>query len=168
MTATVFITGASQGSGRATAQLFAEKGYNVVLIARQRDRLQAAAVELEGFNGQSLAIPSDVSDATQVQTAVDKALETFSSIDVLVNNAGICLTGNTENTSLEDWHRLMDVNFWGYVHTIHALLPHFLEKGQGNIINVGSFGGKMPLPNMTAYCASKLVLSLPKHMPLRD
>lgn len=159
MTATVFITGASQGSGRATAQLFAEKGYNVVLIARQSDRLQAVAAELAGSNGQSLAIPTDVSDATQVQTAIAKAWETFSNIDVLVNNAGICLTGTTENTSLEDWHRLMDVNFWGYVHTIDALLPHFLERGTGSIINVGSFGGKMPLPNMTAYCASKYAVT---------
>jgi short-subunit dehydrogenase len=78
---------------------------------------------------------------------------------VLVNNAGICLTGAMVDTSLEDWHRILDTNLWGYIHTIHALLPSLLAQGYGTIVNVGSFGGKMPLPSMTAYCTSKYAVT---------
>jgi short-subunit dehydrogenase len=64
-----------------------------------------------------------------------------------------------EKTSLEDWHKVIDLNLWGYVHTIQALLPQFLARGAGTIVNVGSFGGKVPLPYMTAYCTSKYAIA---------
>ncbi|MDY6938257.1 MAG: SDR family oxidoreductase [Cyanobacteriota bacterium] len=159
MVSTVLITGASQGSGRATALLFASKGYDVVLVARHKERLEAVAEEVRSLGSQALVYPTDVGDSQQVKALVEMALDRFSGIDVLVNNAGICLTGQVENTTLEDWHQLMNTNFFGYVHTIDALLPHFLERGSGAIVNVGSFGGKVPLPNMTAYCASKYAVT---------
>jgi NADP-dependent 3-hydroxy acid dehydrogenase YdfG len=159
MAPTVLITGASQGSGKATARLFAQKGYRVVLAARQPERLQSAAYEVQSLGGDALAIPTDVGDRTQVETLIQKAIAQFGVIDVLVNNAGICLTGPVEHTTPDDWQQIMNTNFWGYVYTIQALLPHFLENRQGSIVNVGSFGGKMPLPNMTAYCASKYAVT---------
>ena len=97
-------------------------------------------------------VPADVGSAEQVATLVEKSLDTFGQIDGLVNNAGICLTGPTVKTTLEDWHQILNTNLWGSIHTIHAVLPAMLERGQGTIISVGSFGGKMPLPQMTAYC----------------
>ncbi|MGF1494164.1 MAG: SDR family NAD(P)-dependent oxidoreductase [Microcoleaceae cyanobacterium] len=159
MPPTVVITGASQGSGRATAHRFAKEGYNVVLAARQLERLQTVADEVRSLGRSALAISTDVTDFQQVQALADSALETFETIDVLVNNAGICLTGPAEKTTLEDWQQIMNTNFWGYVHTIQAFLPHLLKYGSGTIVNVGSFGGKMPLPEMTAYCASKYAVT---------
>jgi short-subunit dehydrogenase len=155
----VLITGASQGSGRATALLFARHGYDVVLAARQPDRLHAVAAQIQALDRQALAVPTDTGNFEQVQMLVQKALDQFGQIDVLVNNAGICLSGAIEQTSLADWHQIMDTNFWGYVHLIQALLPQFLQRRSGSIVNVGSFGGKMPLPQMTAYCASKYAVT---------
>lgn len=159
MTQTVLITGASQGSGKATALLFARNGYDVVLTARTPDRLEQAAAEVRALGRSALAITADVGDRAQVETLVNRSLEQFEQIDVLVNNAGICLTGAVELTTDEDWHRLMDTNFWGCVNTIQTLLPQFLQQQRGTIVNIGSFGGKMPIPSMTAYCASKYAVT---------
>lgn len=159
MSSTVLITGASQGCGRATALLFARKGYNLVLAARNETRLEATAKEVRAISNSVLAVPTDVGDAKQVERLVEKAIGFCEKIDVLINNAGICMTGPIEDTSLEDWQQLMNTNFWGYLHPIKALMPHFLERKTGSIVNVGSFGGKMPLPEMTAYCASKYAVT---------
>lgn len=159
MSPTVLITGASQGCGKATALLFARKGYNVVLAARKLDRLAATAKEVRAIANSALAIPTDVTDAKQVEYLVQKSLDFYDKIDVLINNAGICLTGSMAHTTLEDFQHLMNVNFFGYVNTIKALLPHFIEQKTGTIVNVGSVGGKMPLPQMTAYCASKYAVT---------
>lgn len=159
MAPAVLITGASQGSGRAAALLFARHGYDVVLAARQIDRLEVVAEQIRKLGRQVLAVSTDVGKSEQVSSLVQQGLATLGTIDVLVNNAGICLTGAMDQTTPEDWQQLMDTNFWGYVYTIQALLPHFLARKQGTIVNVGSFGGKMPLPNMTAYCATKYAVT---------
>ena len=159
MASTVLITGASQGIGKATARLFAKNGYNVVLAARNSERLQAVADEIRVQGCQALAVPTDVAKVEQVNFLVEKALAAFGHVDVLVNNAGICMNGEMAQTTLEDWRQIIDVNLWGYIHTIHALLPQFLERRAGTIINVGSFGGKVPLPKMTAYCTSKFAIT---------
>lgn len=159
MTQTVLITGASQGSGKATALLFAQNGYDVILTARTADRLDQAAAEVRALGQLALAIPSDVGDRAQIEVLVQKALDHVEHIDVLVNNAGICVTGAVEYTTHDDWQRLMNTNFWGCVNTIQAILPHFLQRQRGTIVNVGSFGGKVPIPSMTAYCASKYAVT---------
>jgi NADP-dependent 3-hydroxy acid dehydrogenase YdfG len=159
MAPTVMITGASQGIGKATAILFAQKGYDVVLAARNSDLLESVAVELRQIGRKALAVPTDVRNKEQVTALVAKALDFSSNIDILINNAGICLTGPTQNTTLADWQQLMDTNFWAYLYTIQGLLTHFLEQGTGTIVNVGSLGGKIPLPNMTAYCTSKYAVT---------
>ena len=155
----VIITGGSQGIGFSTAMQFARKGYDVVLTARSPEVLSAAAEEVGAIGTKVLAVPCDVSQEAEVNTLISKALEHFGSIDVLINNAGVCMNGPIENTSLSDWHRVIDINLWGYIHTIHALLPHFLQRGAGTIVNVGSIGGKLPLPEMTVYCTSKYAIT---------
>lgn len=155
MSPTAFITGASQGIGKATALLFAKNGYDLIITARTKDKLEAVAEEIRGLGRQVLAITTDVSDRSAVEALINLGIERFSKIDVLVNNAGICMSAPMADTTIEDWERIINVNLWGYIYTIKALLPHFLERKQGNIINVGSFGGKVPLPKMTAYCTSK-------------
>jgi short-subunit dehydrogenase len=155
MVSTVLITGASQGIGKATALLFANKGYDVVIAARNAEKLAQLAEEIRLLNRKVLAIPTDVSDRDAVTNLVARALANFYHLDVLVNNAGICMTAPMTQTTIEDWQKIINVNLWGYIYTINALLPHFLSRQQGTIVNVGSFGGKVPLPNMTAYCTTK-------------
>ena len=155
MSPTAFITGASQGIGKATALLFAKNGYDLVITARTREKLDAVAEEIKALDRQVLAITTDVSDRSAIEALVNLGLERFTKIDVLVNNAGVCMTAPMAKTTIEDWEKIINVNLWGYIYTINALLPHFLARKQGNIINVGSFGGKVPLPKMTAYCTSK-------------
>ncbi|MBE9215110.1 SDR family oxidoreductase [Plectonema cf. radiosum LEGE 06105] len=153
------ITGGSQGIGKSSALLFARKGYDLILTARSPEILSATAAEVSKIGTKVLAIPCDVSQEAEVNILISKALESFGSIDVLINNAGVCMTGPIEHTSLSDWHRVIDVNLWGYIHTIHALLPHFLQRQKGTIVNVGSIGGKLPLPEMTVYCTSKYAIT---------
>jgi short-subunit dehydrogenase len=159
MAPTVLITGASQGIGKATALLFARKGYDLVLAARQADRLAAVVQEVQALGRAALSVPTDVRDPEQVNALVHRALEQYGVIDVLVNNAGIYISGPVEQFPLSDWHQTVDTNFWGYVHTIQALLPHFLERGTGTIVNVSSIGGKVPIPYLVPYSASKFAIT---------
>ncbi len=124
-----------------------------------RAALESVAEEIRSLGTQALAITTDVSDRGAVEALINLGIERFTQIDVLVNNAGICMTAPMAKTTIEDWERIINVNLWGYIYTINALLPHFLARKQGNIINVGSFGGKVPLPNMTAYCTSKYAIT---------
>lgn len=159
MTDTVLITGASQGIGKATACLFAEKGYKLVLAARDSERLEAIANQVRVLGCEVLAIPTDVRNPQQVDTLIQTALSHYGSIEVLVNNAGVYLLGSVEDCELSDWHQIIDTNLWGYIHTINALLPHFLEHKQGTIVNVGSIAGKIPIPYQVPYTTSKYAVT---------
>lgn len=159
MAPTVLITGASQGIGNAIAQLFAQKGYSLVLAARQSERLTALAQELQQAGHTALAVPTDVKDPQQVDNLMQKALAHYGAIDILINNAGIYISGPVEQFSLADWHQALDTNLWGYIHTIDALLPHFLARGTGTIVNIGSIGGKVPLPYLVPYSTSKFAVT---------
>lgn len=155
MAPTALITGASQGIGKATALLFATKGYDIVLAARHNDRLAIVAQEIQKLDRQALVVPTDVRDPDQVKNLIDKAIEQFGEIDVLINNAGIYVSGPVESFSLEEWHHVIDTNLCGYVHTIHAVLPHMLARRQGAIVNISSIGGKVPTPYLAPYNATK-------------
>jgi NAD(P)-dependent dehydrogenase (short-subunit alcohol dehydrogenase family) len=100
-----------------------------------------------------------VKEPEQVNLLVHKALEHYGSIDVLINNAGIYVSGPIEEFSLSDWHQVIDTNLWGYIHTIQALLPHFIERGTGTIVNLSSIGGKIPTAYLTPYCTSKFAVT---------
>jgi len=156
MTPTVLITGASEGIGKATALLFARQGYDLVLAAGHADRLEALAQEVQSIGRSApLTVTCDVTDSSQVNALVQKALENYGYIDVLINNAGIFASGPVEQFSLGDWHQIMDTNLWGYIHTINALLPHFLQRRSGTIVNLSSIGGKVPSAYLVPYCTSK-------------
>jgi short-subunit dehydrogenase len=157
--ATVLITGGSEGIGKATAHLFAQQGYNVVLAARHADRLAATAQELQSMGHSVLAIPTDVQEFPQVESLIKNALHHYGSVEVLVNNAGIYISGPVEKFTLTDWQQTINTNLWGYIHTVHALLPSMIAQGRGTIINVGSIGGKVPLPYLTPYTTSKFAVT---------
>ncbi|WP_347566280.1 SDR family NAD(P)-dependent oxidoreductase [Scytonema sp. UIC 10036] len=113
MAKTVMITGATQGIGKATAILFARNGYNIVLAARQTERLEATTSEIGALGRDALAVSTDVRDSGQVKNLVEKSLAYFGHIYVLINNASIFFMAPVEESSLSDWQQIMDTNLWG-------------------------------------------------------
>lgn len=151
----VVITGASSGIGLATALKFAEKGYNLVLAARRMDELQEVERQCEAMGIEALAVMTDVSHDSEVHSLAAQALEAFGRIDVWINNAAVYMAGKFQDQPLEDMKRLMDVNFFGYVHGSHAALAHFRNQGYGTLINVSSVNAAAPQPYVSIYSASK-------------
>jgi len=151
------ITGASSGIGRAAARLFAENGATVVALGRNEKELKALRDETQEAEGTLKIQLADVLEATQVENVINDCIETFGQIDVLVNAAGIILNGSIENTPLEDWDKMMNINLRAVFSMMQKCVPH-LEKTKGNVINVSSVAGQRAFPNMLAYCVSKAAI----------
>lgn len=150
---TAIVTGASSGIGRATARLLVEKGCNVVLAARRKDRLEELAAEI---GEQALAVPTDITDPDACETLVDRTLDNFGAVDVLVNNAGIGLYGSILEANPEDWRRMFDVNVLGALYTTRAATRRMLSQGSGDIVFISSVAGRrVPRPDGTVYAATK-------------
>jgi NAD(P)-dependent dehydrogenase (short-subunit alcohol dehydrogenase family) len=152
------ITGGSQGLGKAIAEHFLREGANVVLCARSEKDLSATRNELaKKFPGQKvIAKTCDVSDEKQVNELVGFALRELGSVNALVLNAGVYgPMGPTESVSLEEWRRAMDINLFGVLLPSRAVIPHFKKNGRGKIVVLSGGGATNPLPNISAYAASK-------------
>lgn len=152
------VTGASSGIGRETAILFAQKGAKVVAAARSRMKLVELKKEIESAGGFCSIIPTDVSRQDEVERMVEQTHQAFGRIDILINNAGQGLFKFFSETSVDDFRKILEVNFYGAVFAVKAALPVFLEQKSGLIINVASVAGKRAFERMTAYCASKFAL----------
>jgi NAD(P)-dependent dehydrogenase (short-subunit alcohol dehydrogenase family) len=152
------ITGGSQGLGKAIAEHFLRAGANVVLCARGEKELLATRGELsKNFPAQKIVVkPCDVSDEKQVNELAAFALRELGGLDVLVLNAGIYgPMGATESVSLDDWRRALDINLYGVLLPCRAVISHFKRAGRGKIIVLSGGGATNPLPNISAYAASK-------------
>lgn len=152
------ITGASSGIGFATALEFAEHDYNVVLAARRVEELKQVAKLCEDTGVETLVVPTDVSDDGAVHDLCAQAVEAFGHIDVWVNDAAVYMVGKFQDLPLKDMRRVMDVNFFGYVHGSHAALGQFRKQGYGSLINVGSVNSAAAQPYVSVYSASKAAI----------
>jgi NAD(P)-dependent dehydrogenase (short-subunit alcohol dehydrogenase family) len=148
-----FITGASSGFGAAIAEAVLERGDAVVAAARNADSLTDLGPEDRVF-----AVPLDVTDASQREAAVTKALEEFGRIDVLVNNAGRTQVGAVEETTDEELRALFELHFFGPAALTRLVLPSMRRQGSGAIVQMSSVGGQVTAPGFGAYCATKFAL----------
>jgi 3-oxoacyl-[acyl-carrier protein] reductase len=153
------ITGGSQGMGRAIAEHFIVAGANVVICARDEKALAKTCDEIKGSSssGQKVFAKScDVSSEHQVHDLVAFALSKLGSLDTLVNNAGVYgPMGPTETVSLSEWKRALEINLYGVLIPSRAVIPHLKKAGRGKIIILSGGGATNPLPNISAYAASK-------------
>jgi short-subunit dehydrogenase len=155
---TVMISGASRGLGLELARGFADEGADLVLLARDRTKLEQSATELRRYGVKVDALSLDVGERTQVRDGLHALLAAGRQIDVLVNNAGTIQVGPRENMHLEDYENAMRVHFWGPLYLMQELIPHMQARGAGRIVNIASIGGKVAVPHLLPYAASKFAL----------
>jgi short-subunit dehydrogenase len=152
---TVIITGASSGIGEELAVVLASRGANVVLAARREEELAKVAQRCEQAGGRALSVPTDVSDPEACRKLVERSVEAFGGIDVLVNNAGVSMWGRLDEvTDLSMYERIMRVNYLSAVYGTYHALPH-LKARKGLAVAISSLTGKTGVPQRTAYAASK-------------
>src|SRR5215217_7529902 len=151
----VVLMGASSGIGRETALRFAERGAKVVVSARSEKGLASLVEEIQDKGGEAIAIPADVSEFEQVKAVADGAVEVYGRLDTWVHLAAVLLVASVEDTSPEEFERVVDVNLMGQVYGAMAALPHIKREGVGALIHVSSMGAKRSIPLQSAYCASK-------------
>lgn len=158
----ILITGATSGFGEATARRFAAEGWRVIITGRRAERLEALRRELEGLYGTveggtvAHVLHFDVRDQAAVEKAVASLPENWRNIEVLVNNAGLAAGfGPLQEGAAEDWDRMIDTNVKGLLYVSRTVIPGMIERGKGQIINLGSTAGKEVYPNGNVYCASK-------------
>jgi short-subunit dehydrogenase len=153
----VVITGASSGIGKALAFEFGTKGATVVLAARNLAKLQEIVSDLNKRGFQALAVQTDVTIESDCRELVEKTLEKYGRIDVLINNAGISMRSLFIDLQLDVMRRVMDTNYWGTVYCSKFAMPHLITSG-GSLVGVISIGGYIGMPGRSAYAASKFAV----------
>lgn len=154
----VIVTGASSGIGLETALAFARDGARVVLAARNETKLREVVEAHSDWRDRFLVVPADVTKDEDVRNLVATTLEKFGRVDIVVNNAGIGMRAEFADMPLDDVRSLMDVNLYGPIRCIQAVLPHMRQQRSGQIVNVGSVLSVVVAPRNSAYCASKFAL----------
>ncbi|MBL0330219.1 MAG: SDR family oxidoreductase [Bacteroidetes bacterium] len=152
-----FITGATAGIGKASAEQFAKNGYNIIITGRRKERLDEFSKQLKSnYNIDVLALNFDVRDLKEVETAILSIPENWKQIHVLLNNAGLAAGLNTiQEGNIDDWERMIDTNIKGLLYMTRTIAPIMVKNGFGHIINIGSIAGKEVYANGNVYCATK-------------
>jgi NAD(P)-dependent dehydrogenase (short-subunit alcohol dehydrogenase family) len=153
------ITGGSRGLGLALAQRICAGGGHVALLARDLDELARAKAELEPYPGVVLTVQCDLLDPQQIQAAVRQVLDRFGKIDILINNAGIIEVGPLELMTRQDFEQAMRLHFWAPFELISLVVPEMRRWGGGRIVNISSVGGRVAVPHLAPYSASKFALT---------
>jgi NAD(P)-dependent dehydrogenase (short-subunit alcohol dehydrogenase family) len=150
------VTGAASGIGRALAERCIQEGMKVVLADIEEPALLQVSQELTAQGAQILALPTDVSQATEVETLARKAFETYSEVHLLFNNAGVGAGKSAWESTLTDWEWVLGVNLYGVIHGIRSFVPRMLEsRASGHIVNTASIAGLTSGPGLSVYMASK-------------
>jgi NADP-dependent 3-hydroxy acid dehydrogenase YdfG len=155
------VTGASSGIGEATAEILAQNGAAVALVARRIDRLDDLAAKLKSDGAPVLPIQADVANRDEAYDAVDRVAAEFGRLDIVINNAGVMLLGPIENAPVEEWERMVNVNLLGLLYCSKAALPHLLKaadgepRGVADLVNVSSVAGRVPRLGSGVYNATK-------------
>jgi NADP-dependent 3-hydroxy acid dehydrogenase YdfG len=155
------VTGASSGIGAATAAELAGRGAAVALVARRADRLEELAGRIRGAGGTALVLAGDVTVEAQAREVVARTVAELGRLDTLVNNAGVMLLGPAVGAPMEEWHRMVEVNLLGLLHTAHAALPHLLSAAEddprhvADLVNISSVAGRVARSGSAVYNATK-------------
>jgi 3-hydroxy acid dehydrogenase / malonic semialdehyde reductase len=155
-----FITGATAGIGRATAELFAKNGYNIIITGRRKERLDEFSKHLKStYKIDVLSLSFDVRHLKEVEAAIVSIPESWTKIDVLLNNAGLAVGLNPiQEGVIDDWERMIDTNIKGLLYMTRTLAPIMIKNGSGHIINLGSVAGKEVYANGNVYCGTKFAV----------
>lgn len=154
----VVVTGSSAGVGRATAVAFARQGWRVALLARGRERLHSAALEVAAAGGEALVVPADVADADAVEAAADRVADAWGGIDIWVNGAMATVYSPIAQITPTEVRRVTDVTYLGLVHGTLAALRHMRPRDRGTIVQIGSALAYRAIPLQSAYCAAKFAV----------
>jgi 3-oxoacyl-[acyl-carrier protein] reductase len=152
---TAIVTGGSRGVGRAIAMLLSLEGSYVTICARDIGALRTTFEDIRAMGGYCKYVCADVTKEAQVLNVVDEAMQTFGRVDILVNNAGVGIYKPLSETTIADWHYVMDTNLKGVFLCSKAVIPIMSAHGCGHIVNVASGAGLQGMPNLSLYCASK-------------
>ena len=159
MNKTAFITGATSGIGKATAEIFAKNNIRLILCGRRAERLKELQNELSKLT-EVTTLQFDVSKRTEVEAAMNALPENFKQIDILINNAGNAHGLSTiQDGNVDDWDAMLDINVKGLLYVSKAIIPQMIENNNGFIVNIGSTAGKEVYKNGNVYCASKFAVN---------
>jgi NAD(P)-dependent dehydrogenase (short-subunit alcohol dehydrogenase family) len=156
----VVITGGSRGLGLVMARELADEGARLTLIARDADELARAADDIHTRQpfADVLTVVADVRRRDDAERAIAQAIERYGRVDVLINNAGVIQVGPIDHMKLEDYEDAMATHFWGPLHMVVSALPHMRRQGEGRVVNISSIGGRISVPHLLPYSASKFAL----------
>lgn len=155
----VVIPGGSRGLGLIMARQLADEGARLVILARDQQEIGRAVEDLSAHTANVLGIACDIRDQGGIRNVIEQTIGRFGQVDVLINDAGIIMVGPFEHVTDADFKEAMDIHFWGPLNMIRAVLPLMRARGGGRIVNIVSIGGKIGVPHLASYCASKFALA---------
>lgn len=155
----VLITGGSRGLGLVIAREFGSRGAMIAICARDREELERAKTDLESSGIEVFDAVCDVRDQGDVEILAADVRARFGRIDVLINNAGVIQVGPLDSQTQHDFEEAMRIHFWGSFYAMRAVVPEMRKRGDGRIVNIASIGGKIAVPHLAPYCASKFALA---------